>query len=151
LEYTSPFFLNLILAAIASGTSEARTRAYIYAVLALVCNVAKAQTELQHLWFSRRAATRVRSELMAAIYEKALKRRDFSGITSKGKDDKAKDKDGKAKDTESADDEAKAGADVGKIVNLMSGECVRPLSRASVHADTNAARTGSCAPLPLLL
>jgi hypothetical protein len=141
-EYAGPFFLNLILAAIASGTTEARTRAYIYAVLAIICNVAKAEADLQHLWFFRRAATRVRSELMAAIYEKALKRRDFSGITSKDKGDRTKDKDDKTKKTDSADNEAKAGADVGKIVNLMSGECVRHLSPAYGHTDTTAAPIG---------
>jgi hypothetical protein len=37
------------------------------------------------LWlgYGQRAATRIRSELMAAIYDKALKRKDFSGITKK--------------------------------------------------------------------
>lgn len=38
---------------------------------------------MQHLWFGRRAAVRVRSELMVAIYDKALKRKDFSGIVDK--------------------------------------------------------------------
>ncbi|KAG6821862.1 hypothetical protein H0H93_006937, partial [Arthromyces matolae] len=40
---------------------------------------------VQHLWFGRRASTRIRSELMAAIYDKALKRRDFSGVVDKEK------------------------------------------------------------------
>jgi len=47
--------------------------------------VIQAQADVQHLWFGRRAATRVRSELMAAIYDKALKRKDFSGIIDKEK------------------------------------------------------------------
>lgn len=36
-----------------------------------------------HLWFSRRASIRLRQSLMAAIYDKALKRKDFSGVVKK--------------------------------------------------------------------
>ena len=67
-------------------TPESRTQAYIYAFLAFVCSLLKAQADVQHLWFGRRASTRIRSELMASIYDKALKRKDFSGIVNK--DDK---------------------------------------------------------------
>jgi hypothetical protein len=45
----------------------------------------QAQADVQHLWFGRRAATRIRSELMASIYEKALKRKDYSGIIDQHK------------------------------------------------------------------
>ncbi len=45
----------------------------------------QAQADVQHLWYGRRAATHIRSELMAAIYDKALKRRDYSGIIDKNK------------------------------------------------------------------
>ncbi len=41
--------------------------------------------DVQHLWYSRRSSTRIRSELMAAIYDKALKRKDYSGIVNKEK------------------------------------------------------------------
>jgi hypothetical protein len=116
-NYAGPFFLNRILAAISSGEPEARAKAYVYAVLALFCTIAKAESDVNHLWYGRRASTRVRSELMAAIYEKALKRRDFSGIVDQEKAGKTK-----AKDTSKPDDETKAGADVAKIVNLMSGD-----------------------------
>lgn len=66
-------------------TPETRSRAYIYAVLAFFCSLMKAQADVQHLWFGRRACTHIRSELMAAIYDKALKRKDFSGIIDKEK------------------------------------------------------------------
>jgi hypothetical protein len=36
-----------------------------------------------HLWFGRRASIRLRQALMAAIYDKALKRKDFSGVVKK--------------------------------------------------------------------
>jgi hypothetical protein len=51
----------------------------------VLTHIYQAQADLQHLWFGRRAATRMRSELMAAIYDKALKRRDYSGIIDKNK------------------------------------------------------------------
>ncbi|KAK0184808.1 hypothetical protein F5146DRAFT_1073739 [Armillaria mellea] len=112
------------------ATPEDRTNAYIYAFLMFIISVARAELDLQHLWFGRRAATRIRSQLMAAIYDKALKRKDFSGIidSDKGKTtedattangtDKGK---VKAKEDDKGDD-PKAGADVGKIVNLMAGD-----------------------------
>ena len=43
----------------------------------------QSQVELQHLWYGRRASTRIRTELMASIYAKSLKRKDFSGIVDK--------------------------------------------------------------------
>lgn len=84
-----------------SHSPERRSQAYVYAFLAFISALLKAQADLQHLWFSRRAATRMRSELMAAIYDKALKRKDFSGIVDKDKEksekhnDKASALDGK--------------------------------------------------------
>lgn len=91
----------------------------------LASQVLKALVDGQQLWALRRAATRVRSELMSAIYEKALKRRDFSGITGNtaGKgtaDDGGKTKKGKKKGK--ADEESGAGADIGKIVSLMASD-----------------------------
>ena len=123
-NYASPFFLRRILEAIDHPTPAARARAYVYAFLAFLATVGKAQADLQHLWYGRRAATRIKSELMAAIYDKALKRRDYSGIVDK---DKLKEKKGETKDkkAEETKDDPKAGADVGKIVNLMAGDANR--------------------------
>ena len=90
----------------------------------------------------------MRSELMSAIYDKALKRKDFSGIVDK---DAAKDAKNPGKpsqssrpvifgtcelncgvDTDPKADDPKAGADIGKIVNLMAGDAnrVRSLHRS---------------------
>lgn len=91
-----------------------------------VCTLAKAEADVQHLWFGRRAATHIRSELMAAIYDKALKRKDYSGIVDKNEEKTEAPTNGSAKtSTKKQDDKAdepKAGADVGKIVNLMAGD-----------------------------
>jgi len=43
----------------------------------------QAQSDLQHLYCGRRASIRIRQEIMASIYDKALKRKDLSGIVSK--------------------------------------------------------------------
>ncbi|KAF5378578.1 hypothetical protein D9615_007121 [Tricholomella constricta] len=138
-NYTGPFFLKRILDAIdlQTPTPESRARAYIYAFLAFAASMCKAQADVQHLWFGRRASTRIRSELMAAIYDKALKRKDFSGIIDKDKGKQAEmedeatarksSKERKRAEKERKDkaDEPKAGADVGKIVNLMAGDANR--------------------------
>ena len=66
----------------------------------------------------------MRSELMASIYDKALKRKDFSGIVDKDNATKKAPDAKKGKEDPNADD-PKAGADVGKIVNLMAGDANR--------------------------
>ncbi|CDO68600.1 hypothetical protein BN946_scf184996.g31 [Trametes cinnabarina] len=124
-NYAGPFFLKQILDALsASGRNpEMRALAFVYALLAFASSLCKAQADVQHLWFGRRAATRVRSELMASIYDKALKRKDFSGIVNKdGLDKKKPDS---AKKLTGKEDDPKAGADIGKIVNLMAGDANR--------------------------
>ena len=63
---------------------------------------------------------------MTAIYDKALKRKDFSGIVDKDKKDE--------KDKDKADD-PKAGADIGKIVNLMSGDANRVCIANKVYLE----------------
>ncbi|KAL0574916.1 hypothetical protein V5O48_007038, partial [Marasmius crinis-equi] len=136
LSYLNPFFLNHILSSIDKQpatliTPADRSNAYIFACLMFLSSLAKAESDVQHLWFGRRAATRIRSELMAAIYDKALKRKEFSGVLDKKAEEtktaedgsgSAKDKDKKSKKKEDKGDEPKAGADVGKIVNLMASD-----------------------------
>ncbi|KAG1854238.1 hypothetical protein F4604DRAFT_1516346, partial [Suillus subluteus] len=95
--------------------------AYIYAFLTFLCTLLKAEADVQHLRFGRRAATRMHVELMAAIYHKALKRQDYSGIIDKDKTKEAADKKAGFKPVEnSTSEDPKAGADVGNIVNLMA-------------------------------
>ncbi|KAG5350464.1 hypothetical protein C0989_010944 [Termitomyces sp. Mn162] len=137
-NYTGPFFLKRILDAIdlTSPTPSSRAQAYIYALLAFLCSLLKSQADVQHLWFGRRAGTRIRSELMAGIYDKTLKRRDFSGVIDKNKKEKMNEeggknegmggKNGKGKGGKKEDEnDPKAGADVGKIVNLMASDANR--------------------------
>lgn len=106
-------------------TTERRSEAYVSAFLMLASQVLKAIVDGQQLWALRRAATRLRSELMSAIYEKALKRRDFSGITGPAAGKATTEVGGKTKwgkKKGKADGESGAGADIGKIVSLMASD-----------------------------
>lgn len=67
-------------------------------------------TDLQQSWYERRAIVRCRSQLIGEVYEKALKRRDLSGVVNK--DNPLSASGGKGK-------EASKGS-TAKIVNLMS-------------------------------
>lgn len=124
-SYSSPFFLKLILDTIEATPKTPsfhfRSRAYIYALLMFLASVGKAEADVQHLWFGRRASTRARSELMATIYVKALRRKDFSGVV--GKENESKDKQQKVEDDGKGAN--KAGADTGKIVQLMAAGGIR--------------------------
>ena len=130
-NYASPFFLKRILDALdptqGPPSPEKRALAFLYGFLAFLSAICKAQADVQHLWYGRRACTRIRTELMSSIYDKALKRKDFSGIVNK---DAAAEKagagkaGGKGKEDAKGDD-PKAGADIGKIVNLMAGDANR--------------------------
>ncbi|KAJ7843057.1 hypothetical protein B0H14DRAFT_2359165 [Mycena olivaceomarginata] len=137
--YAGPFFLKRILDSINQPNPSPRETgtAYIYATLMFLCAVLKAQCDLQHLWFGRRATAHVRSGLMAAIYDKTLKRRDFSAIVGKDNEKAAEAKKSadsgdtkvatkadkaKAKAEEDKANDPRAGADTGKIQNLMSSD-----------------------------
>ncbi|KAJ1602920.1 hypothetical protein NDA14_002008 [Ustilago hordei] len=111
----------------------AKKRAFLYAVFALLASVIKTQTDLQHLYFSRRAGVRIKSELTLAIYDKALRRKDISGSlqsttstadAQQATDDTAKphgkDETSAKKETKKMQDDDKSSASVGKVVNLMS-------------------------------
>lgn len=124
-NYAAPFLLNQILTAFDSPDREARSRGYIYACLAFICLITKAQFDAQHLYFGRRAAARTRLELMASVYDKALKRRDLSGTFSSTTDEKARGKQKSTEKTRGKKEDKSAGADIGKVVNLMSGDSNR--------------------------
>lgn len=99
------------------GQRNARQMAYFYATVSFVCALVKAQTDLQHLYFGRRATQRAQSELMGSIYEKSLVRKDITGAIAS--DAKMRTKKGGKEETEEADKPVES-ADVGKIVTLIS-------------------------------
>ncbi|KAF9258421.1 P-loop containing nucleoside triphosphate hydrolase protein [Marasmius fiardii PR-910] len=130
LSYSNPFFLKSILLSIDKPADQVtpsdRSNAYIYACLMFLSCLAKAQADVNRLWFGRRAATRIHSMLIACIYDKALKRKEAtaaggSGAKSKSKADTDVDYDGQSGEEEEI---VKGSADAGKVVNLMSGDVV---------------------------
>ncbi|KAF7314389.1 ABC bile acid [Mycena kentingensis (nom. inval.)] len=140
-NYAGPFFLNRILDSIDKDVITRRDQgnAFIYAFLMLACVILKAQIDLQHLWCGRRAATRVRVEIISSVYDKALKRKDYSGLIDQEKaraaakanskllhpEGKTKAKTRKTKAQKEKADDPKPGADIGKVVNLMAGDQTR--------------------------
>ena len=58
---------------------------------------------------------------MAAIYDKALKRKDLSGIVKDKKEVALPNQKKKKGEEQKDENDPKSGADVGKIVNLMAG------------------------------
>ncbi|KAF9258654.1 hypothetical protein L218DRAFT_1004797 [Marasmius fiardii PR-910] len=116
---------DLILSSIdkdaAHITPADRSNAYIYTCLMFLAVLTKTQVDVQHLWFGRRATTRIRSELMATIYDKALKRKDVAagGERNEDKSEGSTTKSGPNNSTESR-------ANVGKVVNLMAGDANTP-------------------------
>ncbi|OJT05881.1 ATP-dependent bile acid permease [Trametes pubescens] len=123
-NYAGPFFLKQILDSLDGDgrDPEKRALAFVYAFLAFASSLCKTECDLQHLWYGRRACTRIRTEIMASIYDKALKRKDFSGVVDK---DAMKKPEGTSKKPNSTADDPKAGADIGKIVNMMAGDASR--------------------------
>lgn len=99
-----------------------RSDAYFFAIAACICQLIKSQSDLQHLYFSRRASVRVKGELVASVYEKALKRKDVTGAVQK---DKEKDTKGKGKEGKEDAPQDSSSADVGKIVSLIASDCDR--------------------------
>ncbi|CAE6437640.1 unnamed protein product [Rhizoctonia solani] len=99
-----------------------RSDAYFFAIAAFVCQLIKSQSDLQHLYFSRRASVRVRGEVVASIYEKALKRKDVTGAVQKNQE---KDVKGKGKEAKPDAPQDSSSADVGKIVSLIAADAER--------------------------
>jgi len=117
-QYSQPMLLKKLLEAInGDGSNSARSLAVVYALLMFLASICKTESDLQYLWFSRRVSGQLRSELMSTIYEKALKRKDLSGAT--------KEKEKKEGEEKSEEEEKNQGADIGKIVNLMSNDAER--------------------------
>lgn len=84
LSYAVPYYLNRVLSALSDANADPamRTSAYLYALLMFCTQLVKAEINLQQLWHERRMIIRSRSQIMSQVYEKALRRRDLSGVAS---------------------------------------------------------------------
>lgn len=103
--FVPPYSLQRILAALAETSPNARATAYLWTFVFFLSNLSFAQVDVLQRWHTRRCYERTRGQLFCALHYKALKRRDITSQT------KQKPEDGK--------EDEKAGADLGKIVNLM--------------------------------
>ncbi|KAK8850432.1 hypothetical protein IAR55_004350 [Kwoniella newhampshirensis] len=115
-NYAGPFFLKRVLDGLSTRTPEAMSKAYIYAFLAFLASVSKAVSDLCHLWHGRRVSTRLRAEMVASVYDKALRRKDASGVIASKEDGEKKEGDKPGK---------KSGAESGKVVNMMASDTAR--------------------------
>ncbi|EJD49833.1 P-loop containing nucleoside triphosphate hydrolase protein [Auricularia subglabra TFB-10046 SS5] len=84
-----------------------RRSAYLWAGVAFLAMLLKAEVDLQNFFIGRRAALRAKSETIASICQKTMRRIDTSGTVS-GKDAEGK--------------ETVGGADMGKITSLISND-----------------------------
>ncbi|CAK5279437.1 unnamed protein product [Mycena citricolor] len=110
LEYAGPFFLKRLLDLLDQPdvSREDRGTAYVYAGAMFLASLLKSQASLNNLWFCRRAVLRIRSQLMAAIYDKALKRKDYSALINS--------------DSKEQEGATKSASDTGKINNMMAND-----------------------------
>ncbi|GAA5957716.1 hypothetical protein JCM3765_003743 [Sporobolomyces pararoseus] len=136
LSYCSPYFLKQILQSLSTSPNDGETydsnlrkSAYIYGLLAFLAQILRAEVDLQQLWHERRAIIRTKSDLMSKVYEKALKRRDTSGVTASQDSDKNGQDDNQKKDKKNNKkggggglEESRGSSSTGKIVSLMSGD-----------------------------
>ncbi|CAD6591258.1 MAG: hypothetical protein TREMPRED_006043, partial [Tremellales sp. Tagirdzhanova-0007] len=122
-NYAAPFFLKRILDGLSIRSPEAISRAYVYALLALLASISKAASDLNRLYYSRRASIRIKAELTAAIYDKALRRKDASGVLAEKEEATQQNK--KEGTAEAKDKSKTSNADSGKVVNLMAGDATR--------------------------
>ncbi|KZW03562.1 hypothetical protein EXIGLDRAFT_721773 [Exidia glandulosa HHB12029] len=124
---------DAVVAAAAAGRNGRQT-AYLWTALAFLAMLSKAELDLQGFYMGRRTTLRAKSETIASIYQKALKRIDTSGAVGvnakaapKGdaKDKDAK-KDGKKEEKkEEAKVQTAGSADLGKITSLVSTDANR--------------------------
>ncbi|KAJ6454749.1 hypothetical protein C8R47DRAFT_220877 [Mycena vitilis] len=121
-NFAGPFFLKQILDSIEQARANAarqRHRVCIYALLMLLCAIVKTQDDLHHLWCSRSASTRIRVQLEAKILLLARRcRQGAHRCRNTNNNLPARTKASKASERKA--DDPKAGADTGKIVNLMA-------------------------------
>lgn len=71
-KYGSAITLYFILDALLDQSFEGRWHAGVLAVVQLLCVLAKSQADATHLYYGRRAATRIRQELISSILNRVV-------------------------------------------------------------------------------
>lgn len=107
--FAPAFFTKQVLESLALPP-PARYGAIKWALLALLFDYVAAQLNAIHTFHANRALQRMRSQILSALHEKTLVRKDMSGVATQQKsrvDD---------------DDKDYSGASTGRIVNMLSGD-----------------------------
>lgn len=115
-----------------TATSNNHQLVYFYAIVAFITQLLRSQANLQHLYYSRRAAIRILGELVGSIYEKGLVRTDITGVVASDQ----KNQSGKNAEGKDAKDQEVASADVGKVVSLIAtdaNQCANVMNVMSVR------------------
>ena len=113
--FVAESFFSRILTALTTFDIDptSRSKTYIYVFFMFLASLLKSEVDAYNVWFGRRASTRTRIELQTAVYTKTLVRKDYSGIVKASAEEDSS--------TGSGNTDG-AGADIGKIVNLMSND-----------------------------
>ncbi|KAI7934963.1 hypothetical protein MJO29_016226 [Puccinia striiformis f. sp. tritici] len=100
-----------------------RSISFKFAILHFICNMSFAQFDLSGKWHSRRCYERTRGQLFNILHDKALRRKDMSGVVIVTKRNPGTtDESGDSTSPEEIDKNDQSHANIGKISNLMAGD-----------------------------
>ncbi len=68
--FVPPYALQRILQALADPNPNAKSTAYLFAVIAFLANLSFAQVDVNQGWFTRRCYERTRGQLFCALHYK---------------------------------------------------------------------------------
>ncbi|KDR85730.1 hypothetical protein GALMADRAFT_84830 [Galerina marginata CBS 339.88] len=100
--FVPPYALQEILAALASDSPQAKSRAYFWTLVTFIAHLSFAQVDIFQSWHTRRCYERTRGQLFCTLHYKSLKRQEVSGRVQR--------------------EGETTNADLGKIINLMQGD-----------------------------
>ncbi|RUS21137.1 P-loop containing nucleoside triphosphate hydrolase protein [Endogone sp. FLAS-F59071] len=109
LDFTTPYFLQLLLEYFQHPEGIPKSKAFFYVTLILLTQITSTLIRNQGHYILRRIDVRIRNALSADLYGKSLRMRDTSGMIVKKAEEK--------KDKPAGDSQP---TNTGKIVNLMS-------------------------------
>ncbi|PLW40557.1 hypothetical protein PCANC_16781 [Puccinia coronata f. sp. avenae] len=108
--FVSTYAIKRILDGLSFGD---RAIAFKFAILHFLCNMSFAQFDLCGKWHSRRCYERTRGQLFNILHDKALRRKDMSGVALSKPT---------SSESDGTDQNEQSHANIGKISNLMAGD-----------------------------
>ncbi|WAQ92564.1 hypothetical protein PtA15_17A45 [Puccinia triticina] len=108
--FVSTYAIKRILDGLSFGD---RSLSFKFAILHFLCNMSFAQLDLCGKWHARRCYERTRGQLFNILHDKALRRKDMSGVVLSKPS---------SSESEETDKNDQSHANIGKISNLMAGD-----------------------------